>query len=269
MDQYAVIGNPVSHSRSPSIHKAFAEQTGEKLNYQTIHAEEESFEADVRAFFSAGGKGLNVTLPFKERAMQLAEYVDEFAQKAGAANTLYVNENSQLCCSNTDGIGLRRDICENHHIDLKGKKILILGAGGAVRGVLGPLLKMSPNKIVILNRTLSKAQQLQKAFDGNVLAAEVSTLNEEKFDVIINGTSASLHGKLPELPEFPLREGGLCYDMMYAPDATVFMQWGVKQGAALCLDGRGMLVEQAAESFKIWRGVLPETQDVLHRFPTL
>ncbi|MGV6853244.1 MAG: shikimate dehydrogenase [bacterium] len=266
MDQYAVIGHPVKHSRSPSIHRQFADQTGEAIEYSLLESELDDFEHNVQAFFNNGGRGLNVTLPFKERALQLSSQVDQLAGDAGAANTLFLNDDGEIACSNTDGIGLLRDLTENHGIAIKDKKILIVGAGGAVRGVIGPLLQALPQQIAILNRTHQKAIDLAGYFGKKLIAKTCDALEGDQFDLIINGTSASLSGSLPEMPTNPLAENASCYDMMYAETATPFMRWAQQKGAGLCLDGRGMLVEQAAESFYIWRGVRPSTNDILNHF---
>jgi shikimate dehydrogenase len=269
IDHYAVMGNPIAHSKSPMIHAAFAQQTGQVLQYNAIlvGTEEGEFAQAVQAFIASGGKGLNITLPFKQAAWALADQRSERAERAGAVNTLWFNEQGQRIGENTDGVGLVRDLIQNHGGQIEGRRMLILGAGGAVRGVLGPLLEAAPAQCVIANRTVSRAEALAELFAalGNVTACPYDALQGQSFDLVINGTSASLQGQLPPLPDGLLAEGGWCYDMMYASTATVFVQWAQSQGAAFALDGLGMLVEQAAESFYLWRGVRPKTASVIRQ----
>ena len=264
VDQYRVFGNPIYQSKSPSIHKAFAQATKQHLNYQAQLVAEDEFEDTVTAFFASGGKGLNITVPFKQRAFAMAQTLSPAAQKAEAANTLYLNNQGQLVADNTDGMGLVRDICSNLSGEIKAKRILVLGAGGAVRGVLQPILAQLPKQVVIANRTFSKAQTLAASF-ANLGDIEAIPMDQLKgpFDWIINGTSASLAGDLPQLPDGLLTSNSRCYDMMYSADATVFNTWALNQGAGQADDGLGMLVEQAAQSFNLWRGVLPPTAEVL------
>lgn len=263
-DLYAVVGHPISHSKSPRIHSLFAEQTGEALEYTAIQAPVDDFAGTVRTFFERGGKGLNVTVPFKQEAWELADALTPGAKAAGAVNTLYRDARQRLCGENTDGPGLVRDLMVNHGLSLAGKHLLVLGAGGAVRGVLAPLLAEGPASLVIANRTASKATALAALFAGAVPIrgcgfADVS----DPFDLIINGTSASLQGDLPPLAPDVIGADTVCYDMMYGPDLTPFNQWARDQGARQVIDGLGMLVEQAAESFAIWRGVRPDTAPVM------
>jgi shikimate dehydrogenase len=269
IDHYAVMGNPIAHSKSPMIHAAFAQQTGQVLQYNAIlvGAEEGEFAQAVQAFIASGGKGLNITVPFKQAAWALADQRSERAERAGAVNTLWFDEQGQRIGENTDGVGLVRDLIQNHGGQIEGRRMLILGAGGAVRGVLGPLLEAAPAQCVIANRTVFRAEALAELFAalGNVTACPYDALQGQSFDLVINGTSASLQGQLPPLPDGLLAEGGWCYDMMYASTATVFMQWAQSQGAAFALDGLGMLVEQAAESFYLWRGVRPKTASVIRQ----
>lgn len=269
MDQYAVFGNPVGHSKSPLIHSTFAKQTGESLAYQAVAVEPEQFSDRVEHFFQQG-KGLNITVPFKQNAWQLAKFLTPRAKVAGAVNTLYLDAQGQLCGDNTDGIGMVSDLINNHQICLKDSRILILGAGGAVRGVLLPVLEQQPAVLTIVNRTAAKAVELAVlaepyAADTRVKGGSYDELQGETFDLIINGTSASLQGELPPLPDQLLASGGCCYDMMYGPSETPFLLWGRSQGATHLIDGLGMLVEQAAESFSIWRGVKPNTQEVIEQ----
>lgn len=267
IDRYAVFGNPISHSRSPQIHALFAEQTGQTLSYRAELAEVENFEARVRDFVSHNGKGLNITVPFKQQAWQLADHRSARAERAGAVNTLMVEADGRFFGDNTDGVGLVRDLTDNHHIELNGQRILIIGAGGAVRGVIEPILSEHPAKLVIANRTVEKALQLAKDISdlGNISGCGFGQLEGLTFDLVINATSASLHGELPPLPEhlFSASANACAYDMMYAAEPTVFMRWASEHGAEQVFDGLGMLVEQAAESFRLWRGVQPQTRPVI------
>ncbi|SET31398.1 shikimate dehydrogenase [Marinobacter segnicrescens] len=266
-DLYAVVGNPISHSKSPRIHSLFAAQTGEAVEYTAIQAPLEEFAETVREFFAKGGKGLNVTVPFKEQAWSLADRRSERAEKAGAANTLYQDEQGRLVADNTDGVGLVTDLKVNAGVSLSGGRVLVLGAGGAVRGVLGPLLAENPGELVVANRTVIKADGLVSLFRPQAVATELSACGFEAatdpFDVIINGTSASLQGDLPPVPAGVISPETVVYDMMYAAGDTPFNAWARGQGAGKVLDGLGMLVEQAAESFRVWRGVKPETAPVI------
>jgi len=265
-DLYAVIGHPVSHSKSPRIHSLFAQQTGEPVEYTAIQAPLDDFAGTVRQFFERGGKGLNVTVPFKEQAWQLADQRTARAEKAGAANTLYY-QNGRLVADNTDGCGIVRDLVSNHGVTLKGARILLLGAGGAVRGVIGPLLAEKPAELVIANRTVTKAEALVDLFADDAGDTRLSACGfgepDQPFDLIINGTSASLQGDLPALSPAVIGSDTVVYDMMYSLKATTFNQWALGQGAKRVFDGLGMLVEQAAESFRVWRGVCPETASVV------
>ena len=265
IDRYAVFGNPISHSKSPQIHSAFAQQTGQDLIYSAELAEVEDFEERVAAFVKNNGKGINITVPFKQQAWQLATQRSSRAERAGAVNTIIVKNDGSYFGENTDGIGLVRDLINNHQIPLSGKKILIVGAGGAVRGVIEPILKEDPVELVIANRTVEKALQLAKDFSdlGSITGCGFDELEGQSFDIVINGTSASLHGELPPLPDKLFSNNASAYDMMYAAKPTVFMQWASQHGTTKVFDGLGMLVEQAAESFNLWRGVEPETQPVI------
>lgn len=264
LDQYAVIGNPIAHSKSPQIHTLFAKQTQQALHYDKVLAPLDAFRATVLAFKAQHGKGCNVTVPFKQEAWALATNRTPYAESAGAVNTLMFGAEGSILGHNTDGIGLVRDITNNLSTSLTDKRILLLGAGGAVRGVLQPLLEQSPSEIVIANRTVTKAHELVQLFAsyGLIKAASFNDL-EGAFDIVINGTSASLHGELPPIPSACIQPSTFCYDMMYGAEPTLFMQWASTQGSQYVHDGLGMLVEQAAEAFKLWRGVLPNTQSVL------
>ena len=265
-DSYAVIGNPIEHSKSPYIHQAFARQTGERLTYGRILGDLEDFAGDVRAFIAKGGKGLNVTVPFKEQAWRLADELTPRARAAGAVNTLVVRPDGTLLGDNTDGVGLVRDLVQNHGFDFGGKRVLLLGAGGASRGVVRPLLEQRPALLVIANRTAEKARALAEELRGEGVEVKGCGLEElagMQFDLIVNGTAAGLKGKVPAIPDDCLAPGGWVYDMMYASEPTAFVRWGEAHGAEKALDGLGMLVEQAAESFRLWRGVKPETRAII------
>ena len=264
-DHYAVFGNPIEHSKSPAIHTAFASATGEDICYQKQQVDEDGFVAAADEFFASGGKGLNITVPFKQDAYGYAARLTARARHAGAVNTLSLQDDGTLLGDTTDGVGMVRDMAKNLGWEIKGKKVLVLGAGGAVRGVLEPLLELLPQHVVIANRTVDKALQLSKGFAemGYLLGCGFDMLPGQQFDVVINGTSASLAGELPPLPDDLLMGGAACYDMMYGLEPTVFMSWAQQHGAAMIADGLGMLVEQAAESFAIWRGVRPDTEKVI------
>ena len=266
-DRYAVIGNPVAHSKSPQIHAAFAQQTGQQLEYTSLLVEIGQLADAVAEFQQNQGKGLNITVPFKQDAWALSTELSERAQRAGAVNTLILRAEGDYYGDTTDGVGLVTDLIKNHDLNLNNKRILILGAGGAVRGVLEPILNECPTELVIANRTVSKAGQLAEDFNklGKISASSFEALADRQFDLIINGTSASLAGELPPLPDGILTTKACVYDMMYAAKATPFMLWGEQQDAAQCFDGLGMLVEQAAESFYLWRGVRPETSTVIQQ----
>jgi len=264
-DQYAVIGNPIEHSKSPRIHAAFASQTGQDIHYDKLFVEQDCLAKAIADFRLQGGKGLNITVPFKNDAFDLADSLTERAQLAGAVNTLVLNDDGTLHADNTDGIGLVRDLTINHGFNLKDARILLLGAGGAVQGVLLPLLQQQPAEVIIANRTVSKAEALCAKFSkyGKLSASSFEALNGKSFDGIINGTAASLQGEVPPLPDHILNDNSWCYDMMYGNEPTAFVRWGAEQGAAHSVDGLGMLVEQAAESFALWRGVQPKTTSVI------
>ena len=256
-DRYAVIGNPVAHSKSPAIHAEFARATGHDIDYRRIEAPLGGFADAIARFRAAGGKGCNVTLPFKEEAFRLARHVSERARLAQAVNTLRFDDSFG---DNTDGIGLVRDLTENMGVALRGKSLLILGAGGAAQGVAGALLAAGLARLVIANRTVSKAQLLAERFPG-VVAKGYEALACEHFDVVVNATSAGLAGESPLLPQGLLDAKTLAYDMVYGRDTPFLVQ--ARAAGARAVDGLGMLVEQAAESFLLWRGVRPATRPVL------
>jgi shikimate dehydrogenase len=264
-DNYAVFGNPVKHSKSPLIHSAFARQTGQSLQYRAVRVDEPDFVRRTRAFFDEGGCGLNITVPFKQQAYEFADEPSAAALRAGAVNTLSRRADGTIAGDNTDGVGLVRDLLANLGWQLEGARVLLLGAGGAARGVVEPLLQSQPGELLILNRTAEKARDLASAFAsfGTVSGAGFPDLDEQRFDIVINATSASLAGELPPLPGQLLSERGCCYDMMYSAQPTVFMRWAAQNAAWAVSDGLGMLVEQAAESFYLWRGQRPDTAPVI------
>jgi len=266
MDRYAVMGNPVAHSKSPRIHTLFAEQTNQQLRYDAILVEKDTFREAVADFQQQGGKGLNITVPFKEEAWALAATRSDRAERAGAVNTLVLDEGGSHFGDNTDGAGLVRDLLHNHGAALKNKRLLLVGAGGAARGVIEPLLEESPALLVIANRTAEKAVGLARLFCelGHTEGCGLDDVDGQPFDIIINATAASLSGKVPALPESVVTAESWCYDMMYADRPTAFMGWAQQLGAARCMDGLGMLVEQAAESFCLWRNVRPDTRPVIN-----
>ncbi|MFA5494753.1 MAG: shikimate dehydrogenase [Porticoccaceae bacterium] len=264
-DRYAVFGNPIAHSRSPDIHARFAAQTGQDLVYDRQLVAVDGFAAAADDFFRAGGLGLNITVPFKLDAWRYAGALTDRARHAGAVNTLARLATGAILGDNTDGAGLVRDIRSNLGWPIAGQRLLVLGAGGAVRGVLEPLLAERPLSVTVANRTEDKALALAAAFGGlgAVAGCGFAALEGRAFDLVINGTSASLAGDLPPLPEGLLASGACCYDMMYGREPTVFMAWAAGRGAAAMADGLGMLVEQAAEAFFLWRGVRPATESVI------
>jgi len=257
-DRYAVFGHPIAHSKSPLIHAAFARQTGQDMRYEAILAPLDGFADSVAAFIKAGGRGANVTVPFKEEAFKLADHLSPRAQRAGAVNTLKFEHG--ILGDNTDGAGLVADLTHNLHCALAGKRILLLGAGGAARGVVGPLLDQQPAEFVIANRTVSRAQELADLF-GRGVRARGFDATDTPFDIIINATAASLAGDLPPLSPRIFTANTLAYDMMYGRD-TPFLAFARAHSAATA-DGLGMLVEQAAEAFWLWRGVRPDTAPVI------
>ena len=259
-DRYVVIGNPIAHSKSPQIHTRFAEQTGQDIVYDRLLAPVDGFDAAVHGFIAAGGRGANVTVPFKLGAFALAGERTARADAAGAVNTLKF-DSGRIIGDNTDGVGLVRDIVANAGVAIAGKRVLLLGAGGAARGVILPLLAESPVDLTIANRTVPKAEALIAHFAHPSLKASSFEDLYGVFDIVINATSASLSAELPPLPASVLSSRTLAYDMMYGAQPTVFMQLAASHGAAT-RDGLGMLVEQAAESFFVWRGVRPDTKPV-------
>jgi shikimate dehydrogenase len=264
-DRYAVIGHPIAHSRSPWIHAQFARQTGQHLLYTAIDVTPAALAPCVREFFAHGGRGLNVTVPHKLAVTELVDHLSERARTAGAINTIVQQADARLRGDNTDGIGLVRDLTHNLGIPVAGQRVLVLGAGGAARGLLGPLLALAPGALVIANRSPQRALELAQAFarHGRVEAIGLEQLGALRFDLIINATAASLHEQLPALPAAALRTAAVCYDLVYTHSTTPFTRWARECGVAQCFTGTGMLVEQAAESFLLWRGVRPDTAAVL------
>ena len=265
IDNYCVMGNPVAHSKSPQIHAAFAEQTRQKIFYQAILVDEGKFKDSIKEFQRKGGKGLNITVPFKPDAWEASDQMSRRAERAVAVNTISFNDEGKIAGDNTDGIGLIRDLTINHKLSIKDKNILILGAGGAARGILDPLFDEQADRVVIANRTVNRAQKLADIFSdrGDISTCGFDELVSSNFDIVINATSASLQGDVPPLPEGLVNKNICCYDMMYSAADTPFVAWAKAHGAGIALDGLGMLVEQAAESFFIWRGVRPETGSVI------
>lgn len=265
IDRYGVIGYPVSHSRSPTIHRLFALQTGQELQYELLQVVPDKLESAIRQFQNTGGKGLNITLPHKSEVVRLTDQLSNRARSAGAVNTL-VFHGDEIIGDNTDGVGLMRDLITNLDLQVRNANILILGAGGATRGILAPLLEAEPEKITIANRTELKAADLADHFSsyGLVSACRFDAVNpSEDFDLVINATSAGLKGETPPYPEPAIGRQTFCYDLSYGLTPTPFSSWAAAKGAARSVMGWGMLVEQAAESFQIWRGVRPDTVAVL------
>lgn len=262
--RYAVIGNPVKHSKSPMIHAAFAAQFGRTIDYRAIEAPLDGFDRAINEFCAEGGAGCNVTVPFKQAAWQLADTRSGRAELAGAVNTLKFTSEG-IAGDNTDGIGLLRDLTLNIGAGIHGQRILVLGAGGAVRGIVGALLEQAPKNIVIANRTPAKAEEIARVFVtiGPIVPSAFEALDGQQFDLVINGTAASLAGELPPIPAGIIAPGGIAYDLMYGVAAEPFLAWAIQHGASQAVDGLGMLVEQAAESFRFWFGDNPDTGPVI------
>jgi shikimate dehydrogenase len=263
---FGVVGHPIAHSKSPEIHELFAQQCEVDIDYKKFDVAPENFEAFIKDFFAGGGLGLNITVPFKEEAFRLSTPANEKVKLSKAVNTLYLNDAGELIGDNTDGPGLVKDLLGND-ILLKGKRLLILGAGGAVRGILPSLIEQVPKSITIANRTIQKAEQLKEEF-MHLLDLNVSNFKEvesEAYDVIINATSLGLQGKTPKISNSAINARTSCYDLMYSTQNTAFVNWGLENNALTAIDGLGMLVEQAAVSFEIWIGAAPETSSVIDR----
>jgi shikimate dehydrogenase len=265
IDRYGVMGYPVSHSRSPVIHRLFALQTGQAIQYDLLPVAPSELEKAVRQFQRAGGKGLNITVPHKSEVAKVCDHLSERASTAGAINTLTFRD-GKVYGDNTDGIGLLRDLVVNLGVTLEGANILVLGAGGATRGIIGPLLEMQPSLVRIANRSLDKAEALALHFSrsGAVFACRFDSVpGSEQYDLIINATSAGLKGQVPPYPASAVSSATMCYDLSYDLKPTSFSKWAKEHGAARSVMGWGMLIEQAAESFHIWRGIRPDTAPVL------
>lgn len=268
-DRYGVIGHPIAHSKSPIIHALFADQTGEDIQYHAFDISPDDLKARLKALIKDGLAGFNVTVPHKEAVAELVDTCTPRAELAGAVNTVTIDENGKLAGDNTDGVGLARDLDRNLHVNVHDARILILGAGGASRGTIPALLMAGPAEICIANRTIERARELARRFGdlGNVRACSFDDLGDEAFDLVINATSAGLQGDTPPFPDGIVNAGSVCYDLSYAMTDTPFVRWANKRGVKAAYQGWGMLVEQAAEAFKIWRGVRPDTSPVRRRLP--
>lgn len=266
-DRYAVFGNPIKHSKSPDIHARFAQQCSQTMIYRAVRIEPDGFVTAATQFFAGGGAGLNVTVPFKREAFEFADRLSERASRAGAVNTLTRAEDGAIEGNNTDGIGLVRDLIANLGWTVQGLRVLLLGAGGAARGVLEPLLQEKPQELLVVNRTGARAEQLAVEFAdiGPLAGGAYELIGARQFDLVINATSAGLSGAVPDLPGSLLTERSCCYDMVYGAEPTPFMRWSAHHAAWAVSDGLGMLVEQAAESFYIWRGARPDTGPVINQ----
>ncbi|HZO21465.1 MAG TPA: shikimate dehydrogenase [Steroidobacteraceae bacterium] len=264
-DRYGVVGHPVGHSWSPFIHGLFARDTAQAMSYRLYDFRPKEFEPRVRDFFTLGGRGLNVTLPHKGAAVKIASELTSRATDAQAVNTLAAQKDGSILGDNTDGLGLVRDLCDNLGLVVTRRRLLILGAGGATRGVLGPLLTLEPSEIVIANRTTERASSLAEAFAtlGPVRGAGLAEIPGGPYDLIINATSAGLSGEIPAVGAGIIGPETTCYDMSYGKSDTPFTKWALDLGCARAFQGWGMLVEQAAESFRVWRGMRPSTASVL------
>ena len=264
VDQYGVFGHPVGHSLSPFVHGVFARDTGEQMSYRAYDVLPTELNERVQAFFAGGGRGLNITLPHKVAAVEVVQELTGRAAHAAAVNTLALQGESILG-DNTDGVGLVHDLCDNLGLVITQRRLLILGAGGATRGVLAPLLGLEPAIVVIANRTPERAEALAAAFAdlGVTQGVGFAYVGDTPFDLVINATSASLSGDIPPIPPGAIGAQTVCYDLAYGRSAMAFVRWAQQSGCALAVQGLGMLVEQAAESFRLWRGVRPETAHVL------
>lgn len=266
-DRYAVFGNPIKHSKSPVIHTLFAQQCEQQMAYRAVKVELDGFARAATHFFAEGGAGLNVTVPFKQESFEFAQRLSARAERAGAVNTLTRASDGAIEGDNTDGIGLIRDLIANLGWTVQGLRVLLLGAGGAARGVLEPLLRERPKELLIVNRTADRATQLAQEFIdlGSLEGGAYDLIGERQFDLVINATSAGLSGAVPDLPGDLLTERSCCYDMVYGAEPTPFMRWAAHHAAWAVADGLGMLVEQAAESFYIWRKARPATGPVINQ----
>ena len=264
-DQYGVVGHPVAHSLSPFIHAMFARQTGQPMSYRLFDFLPEELDERIGAFFAQGGRGLNITLPYKVAAVARAHELTVRARHAGAVNTLAMRKDGTVLGDNTDGVGLTQDLCVNQRLIVTRRRVLVVGAGGAARGILAPLLGLEPEVVVIANRTADRAKALAAAFGhmGNVQGVGFRDITGGSYDLVINATSASLTGEIPAVPAAVIGTETFCYDMAYGKGDTPFVRWCAQLGCRAAVSGWGMLVEQAAESFRVWRGVRPLTGPVL------
>ena len=264
-DKFAVFGNPIKQSKSPIIHTLFAQQYAQHIEYRAVRVELDDFVQATNLFFEGGGAGLNITVPFKHEAFALAHRNSERSLRAGAVNVLTLADDGLIDGDNTDGIGLIRDLIANLGWTVQGLRVLLVGAGGAARGVLEPLLRERPRELLVVNRTADRAAELAVEFAGigPLEGGAFDLIGTRQFDLIINATSAGLSGAVPELPSSMLTERSCCYDMVYGAEPTPFLRWSADHAAGAVSDGLGMLVEQAAEAFYIWRQLRPETRPVI------
>ena len=264
-DKFAVFGNPIKQSKSPIIHTLFAQQDAQHIEYRAVRVELDDFVQATNLFFEGGGAGLNITVPFKHEAFALAHRNSERSLRAGAVNVLTLADDGLIDGDNTDGIGLIRDLIANLGWTVQGLRVLLVGAGGAARGVLEPLLRERPRELLVVNRTAARAADLAVEFAGigPLEGGACDLIGTRQFDLIINATSAGLSGAAPELPSSMLTERSCCYDMVYGAEPTPFLRWSADHAAGAVSDGLGMLVEQAAEAFYIWRQLRPETRPVI------
>ena len=262
---YAVFGNPVKHSKSPQIHRLFAKQAEISLEYNAIEVPVDKLTSYIKSFFSQGGRGLNITVPFKEDVCSLCTTLTQRAEASGSVNTILFNDQTDIYGDTTDGQGFLNDLINNHGIQLKNKSILILGAGGTIRSILEGLSDQMTKEIVLVNRTVSRAKSLERKFENkfHIKAYSYSEFSDREFDIIINGTSLSLSKELPPISKRNIKKNTFCYDLMYSDNGTVFTEWAIENGASEAIDGLGMLVEQAAESFMFWHGTKPDTRPVI------
>ena len=268
IDEYGVMGYPVAHSRSPVIHTVFARQTNQAMSYGLFETRPEDLETTIKQFQRSGGSGLNITVPHKSEVVRLVDELSDNATAAGAVNTLKITADS-IFGDNTDGVGLVRDLTQNKKWAIEGQRVLILGAGGATRGIARPILEEQPAGLVIANRGAQKAVALANHFGrfGDVSASRFSDLADmDSFDIVINATSAGLDGAVPEFPASIVTESSVCYDLSYGSASTPFLSWANTHGIRRRSSGWGMLVEQAAESFRLWRNVMPDTRAVLEQY---
>lgn len=268
-DRYGVIGHPIAHSKSPVIHRLFADQTGQDLVYEAFDIAPGELEARIRALVSDGVRGLNVTVPHKQAVTALCGSLAERARLAGAVNTLVVQPDGSLVGDNTDGVGLVTDLRRNLKVAIADARVLILGAGGATRGIVPALAAERPREILVANRTIDRARELAREFQplARIVACQFAELGGQAYDLVLNATSAGLQGEVPPFPPAIVGPATLCYDLSYAMQDTPFVAWARQHGAVRAAQGWGMLVEQAAESFWLWRGVRPDTRPVIARLP--